>query len=580
MQLINTINKEAQTTKISFNGNVVFPLDIPTITEKSLIMKNVTLFRDSIGFDLDLSSLSQKEIENAKIKIVLGKKKVLDLLEKQDFPEFLTEQSRRILLETEGQKNIYQPKKELNNLKIPFSQGDELSSPIKIFVILVISSRVGIVNFFSINKNDVQYERTQQQPASSLDISILANLKSPLSILQDQAYVSDLEYSYSPDGVFSGFYGIDAQKFVDKFAKFPHLIDVNDAASFSSFLLRTECCLLKYDNLDYGHKQDGVAGPAISFKVDNIAVGNSENKLFYNFVLSGASPLVDYQAKLIFSFKDVTIDLAKEIVEEINQALLNNERTEIGRLMTEIFGENVPNQYADKLFQINLLSDVSFRDFVDEVVSNLKKEIGDSQQKTVANQNIKSQYMFPHPNISNVALITYEQKFSKIIKLKQEKQNNLVSLAAGNFFNQVMSRSFLKSVGSNELLETSTKAFAKLPDFEQIKKYTVTSLVDKSKEQTNLKNNINCGRAGETKEEKLSILEPKDFIELTSLSRREVDFSYLDNVGESASALIFKKLDSEFVASLTNDTKILVRLDTPEEFFDSYFYIVGNNFEA
>ena len=581
MQLTNTIKKEDQASKISFDGIVVFPIGNPSMASMVATMKNVVLSENFIRFDLDLSRLPRKYMDaGASVKIVLGDKAVLNKLSRENFPESITKTSSNILLFTDNQKNVYKIKREIKNIRLDFGPQGFLESPIKIFVSLSVSKRAGVINFFSINKNDVLFEETLDSSLSALNFDPLPNLASPLSLLQEQTYVSDLHYSYSADGLFSGFYAIDAEKLVNKFTKFPHLLDVDNQSLFSQFLLKTEFYLLKYNKQDYGYKHDEVFGPAITTRVDDIVVDDSGGKLFYNFVLSEVSNLSNYQAKLIFSFDDITINLMKNLIVNIQEALASDDRASAGLLINEVFGDNVPSQYRNRLNQINILSSVSFRNFINEVVAHLQDSIVSSQEKSVTNQHVKSQYMYPYPNIPNIVISTFEQTFSKVIRLKQEKQNNLIPFAGHDFFKQVSSRDISGEEGLGSVLETTNRKFFKFTDLAPIKEFSILSLVDKSTETSNLKSDINCGRSEERKEQKIGIIAPENFINLTSILSKQVKLLYLDSVGDSTSALIFKEAAPSFLSSIANDTKVLVRLDTPSEFFDSYFYVVGSNVGA
>tara|TARA_R110000824_G_scaffold119818_3_gene274231 strand:+ start:23389 stop:25149 length:1761 start_codon:yes stop_codon:yes gene_type:complete len=586
MELRDTRATTAAESEVSFEGLSVFPFDNPSAEEKIIIMKNVSLSNDFIKFDLDLSELREKDIRNSQLKIVLGTSNVLNQLEKQEFPEILTNTSRTILLSDASRKNIYKAKKEIKNVRLDFGEAELIESPIKIFVTLVISSKVGIVNFFSINKNDILFigrpgrvePTTELLPMAGQDISPV--LTTATSILSRDTYVSDLHYSYSVNNVFSGFYSMDGAKFINKYAKFPHLLDPNDDQSFSNFLLRTEVYLLKYEKQNYGYHFDDVLGPVISTRVDNIVVGNSSGKMFCNFIFSGVSSLAEYQAKLVFSFQDITINLMKGLIDGLKDALTNEDRPSARLLINEAYGNKITAEYREGLEQINIMSIAAFHDFMNKVLSDLQRRVAYSQEKSVSNQHVQSQYMFPSPNIPNLAISTFEKKFLKVISLKQQKQNSLMPFTRKDFFNEAFSRSALSSIDVSEVLETTSKSFLKTSKLEPIKEFLATSIVDKTTATSNLETNLKSGRSDDRREEKLSVIEPEKFITLTSVVNRQVKFLYLDRVGESVSALIFREADPDFLSSITNNTKVLVKLDTPEEFFDSYFYVVGNNFEA
>ena len=578
--------KEAAESVISFDGQIVYPIDNESAEATIITIKNALLSDNFISFDLDLSQVRAKDLKNSYVKVVLGTRDTLAKLETRDFPQILKDTTRDILFSDKGRKNIYKSKKEIKNVRLDFDEAGLLEGTIKIFITLVVAPRVWIVNYFDINKNDISFESapttfeptTELLPTAGKEISPV--LTTATSILSRDIFVSDLHYSYSTNDVFSGFYSIDAQKFINEFAKFPHLLDSSDQDSFSSFLFKTEASLLKYEKQNYGYHFDNIYGPVNASRVENIIVNNSSGKFFYDFAFSDISSMAQYQVKLVFNFIDTTINIMKDVIDVLTQALIDNDRDEARTLIIEAYGNKIPNEYRNSLQEIDILSDASFAMFVNKIISNLQTQVDSAQEKSVSNQHVKSQYMFPSPSIPNLAISTFEKKFSKVITLKQEKQNNIISFTGGGFFNEVFSRSVLNSINLNEILEVTSKSFQKVAELKSISSFSATSIIDKTTASSNLETNLKIGMLKDKMDEKLSIVEPEKFIKLTTTTKRQVKFLYLDSVGDSASALIFREVDSEFISSIGNNSKVLVRMDTPEEFFDSYFYVVGDNFEA
>ena len=579
MQLTNTIDEEDQNQLVQFTGTIVFPLDIAPTREAAITMKNVVLRPGSINFDLDLSNFTQKQLRDNRLKIVLGTKTTLGTLNNEEFPDTLTEGAREVLLSTATKENVFAAKKEIKNLSINFNSGDFLDGPIKIFVTLVISSRVGIVNFFSINRGDIVFEEGLTLSSNLPEVSFLKKYDLT-SLLREKTFTSDLHFSYSDDGVFSGFYALDAQKFVNEFTKFPNLIEIDDDVAFSQFLLRTECQLYKYNKQDYGSKIEEISGVSMSEKIENIVVAGSSGKLFYNFIIPSISNLAEYKFKLIFTFNDTTVDLMKDLIVEMQNLSLTNERDLVQQLALRAFSGNMPSKFINRINQINIISNVSFRDLVNEIINELNNLVTTAQGKTIANQNIKSQYMHPHPNIPTATLMTYEQDFQRVVDLKQIKQNNLVSFVGKNFFRETFATSITNLQNVGEVIEPASKTFAKTFELVPIKSFSILNILDQSAKIDNLTNLIDCGKSDDVKDEKISIKEPPSSVVLTTIDTKKIELLYLESIGNSASALIFKKLDTGFLSSIDNGTKVLVKLGVPGEFFDSYFYIIGNNFEA
>jgi hypothetical protein len=73
----------------------------------------------------------------------------------------------------------------------------------------------------------------------------------------------------------------------------------------------------------------------------------------------------------------------------------------------------------------------------------------------------------------------------------------------------------------------------------------------------------------------LSESEPQKFLNFISKNTRDVKLYYLKQVGESVSALIFSEIDDDFPDLETLEGRVLVRMDNYQEFYNSYFYVLG-----
>ena len=309
--------------------------------------------------------------------------------------------------------------------------------------------------------------------------------------------------------------------------------------------------------------------------VGDLKVSSAGGKIFYNFLLAGIDNIPNYQAKLIFTFNDISLSLMRNEIDALNRAMKNNDTETIKLLVNKVYGENLPDEYKERVDQINLLPRSSVRGLIAEIVRDLSEQLEDSEQKTVSNESLASQYTYPVPNIPNLGGLIYEQKFEKLITLDKRRQNNVVDFGGKNVFSQVSPAPFLSNLDTAEILETTLKKFVKVPTIETIKEFSILSIKDTSSETDNLANNIECGQTRAIADGKINIVDSPSFLELVSTVNEKVKFLYLDRINYSVSGLIFKEIDKTVISSMTNDEKILVRMGAVDNFYDSYFYVRG-----
>ena len=77
----------------------------------------------------------------------------------------------------------------------------------------------------------------------------------------------------------------------------------------------------------------------------------------------------------------------------------------------------------NNLSNIDKLSDVAFKEFMDKIISDIAKEIDNAKEKNNSKSNAGSQYTSPKPALHNNYEVSLEQKFQRKIKLRNNKQN-------------------------------------------------------------------------------------------------------------------------------------------------------------
>jgi hypothetical protein len=118
--------------------------------------------------------------------------------------------------------------------------------------------------------------------------------------------------------------------------------------------------------------------------------------------------------------------------------------------------------------------------------------------------------------------------------------------------------------------ELKNKSFIKINNLINIGKFSIVAEKEPEGTRTGLQNDVNCD------DENYNISNPSRQTKMTlsETSERKIELLYLDRVGDSVSALIFKKVDQQLVQKIAQERgKVLARLVNNEEFFDSYFYI-------
>ena len=112
-------------------------------------------------------------------------------------------------------------------------------------------------------------------------------------------------------------------------------------------------------------------------------------------------------------------------------------------------------------------------------------------------------------------------------------------------------------------------------NIEIINEFLATSTKDKTLANEGLQVKINSSDADQKAQKLLAEPLKKDFLFLEQMQERGVKFYYLKEMSDSAPTLIFTEVDDEFPDLTTSTEKVLVRVDNYEEFYSSYFYVVG-----
>ena len=93
-----------------------------------------------------------------------------------------------------------------------------------------------------------------------------------------------------------------------------------------------------------------------------------------------------------------------------------------------------------------------------------------------------------------------------------------------------------------------------------------------------LQEKVNVSDSDEKSLKNLADLPESKFVSFSSQQDRNIKLYYLASVGDTSPVLLFQEVteDVNILDLLTEDNKILIRLDNYEEFYNSYFYITLN----
>jgi len=307
--------------------------------------------------------------------------------------------------------------------------------------------------------------------------------------------------------------------------------------------------------------------------INNLRVLNSGGKYFYNFDVQPVNSISDFEAKIKFHFNDITINLANDELINLRTIRDEQQRTGAAQAIINLYGDDIPEEYINNLSNIDKLSDVAFKEFMDKIISDIAKEIDNAKEKNNSKSNAGSQYTSPKPALHNNYEVSLEQKFQRKIKLRNNKQNKFYNLNSSSPFKSISVNDF--TVSPLAFITTQLKTFLTVPQIKPITKFSSLSVKDDLIEQSGLDNKVNCSDEDERAEQKLAISTPSENISLSTTRERKVQLFYLDAVGDTTSALIFREAPSDLTSLIPVGEKVLVRLDNYEEFYDSYFYVVN-----
>jgi len=566
MKIIELFNAESTKTKTIVSSAKIFPQQEEQTG--TVEFRNMKIQNGVLNLDLRLKDLDPTDYTSVIINSINFEEATI--LNNENFPDTLSPASQEILFSAKQGSVVLNPQKDLQNIKLDVT---DISSDKYVILVSLTEDPIASSDVFLLvlNKDFPVLLETKDFTYNEIFVDTDSNLTS-LQIKQDKAYTSNMLLSYQENGSLNGFYCIDVEKMVNDYTKFPNLFFDNTTDFFDTFLFKTEVFLYRYDKENFGYYFVDQLGPAIPQPVDNIQVLNVDGKRFYDFSIPVFDEVSQFQVVANFYFNDVTINLAKQRLEDLKQAKDKGDRVAAIGITLSVYGEEFESLFFINSDNILKISDLEFKELTNSIINDLSEKINDASQKSVVNTNVSSQYIIPKPAIPVFYVLNLKQKFESKVHLGEKKKNAFFDYQEQDTFSTVDFSEF--NVEPKTLVKPSSKQFKMVADTQLINSFKQNSKKDINISNKGLQLKSNISDADERSNNSLADLSMEKFLKFDSFSDRELKLYYLDSVGDSTSALLFKEVTDEFNSVYVPGKRILVRLDNYEEFYSSYFYVV------
>lgn len=568
MNFIDLIQKQNQIGANQASSITIYSDDDSQYEVSLINLTNIERKGDWVYFDLSVASNNAE----GTINIIPVGQRELQFLKTNGFPRTLNNSVSDFLFKSN--KYSFSTNEKFNSLKIKLT-GDQNSIIVSLLTNEIKSSH--LIKFSS--SNTLFKNKTNVFKNFRRNYRFYEDAKNPLQSLVENTYVSNFLSTYDRNQNLNILFCADVRKMINDFSYFPNLIKENDTTfnlqnEIESFILKTEVELDKYDKAKFGNNFEKQEATTRAEIVQNISIGNSFGKFMLNAPFANISNLSEYQATIVFYFNDFTIQIAKGRLEQFKNSGLDTEQ--ITSFAKDVLSSEFLAQISQDLNQIDLLPPYAVRDLKDKIILEAQKEIDFSEIKSDNDENTKSQYTNHYFNSKTIETIKFIVKQKHPLSLKQNKTNVFLRGVSANEVGiyTINSQQMLERIG-NPLSEINNKTFAKVDKILNITRFKIIDIIDKSKEETNLRNQIDVGNEEQLREERIGKDIPDMFLELSSTNLRQVGLSYLSSMGDSASSLIFEKITPEILSGIENGQRILIKIDNESEFFNSYFYVVG-----
>ena len=569
------LDKNSMKFTTSLEAEKIYPLE-ETGEGTTITASNIHKKDNKLIFDISLDQVNFEELDL--IRIFSATDLELNTIESDDFPNDLSAGAKKILFNKEKNVAIYNPKSIIENVQIDLEQLNsslfsiiivledtpEENSDIyrlDIFEDLISSSK--LVNGFSYNEI---FNKRFKEPTN-------------LKILEDKTIMSNLLFSTNKDNKFTGLFCLDKRKIINKYAKFPTLIEVENNLLFDSFVFKADVFVYKYKDNSNGYNFADEVFKVKPDLVNNLFVENDFLYRFYEFNFKISGKKSKFQFVVDFFFDDITIRLAKQKLDNIKIFKQNNQRTLTENIFLDFYSqEEFKLKFNFNLDDLDKIPQMDFELITNKFISDIQDKIDDFSKKIVVSTNINRQYSHPKMLSSTFYRSQLEEKFEQKITVDSKKDNNVfIELEKDDGFGNLEFDNFV--FNNKKYLEEEDKNFTIVDNLEVINKFKLTSKKEIVLSNEGLQSKINTTDNQQKTQKLLAEKLKKEFVSFKQSKSRDVKFYYLKEVGTNSPVLIFKEVQDDFLDLSNVNGKILVRMDNYEEFHNSYFYVIGTGSE-
>jgi hypothetical protein len=562
---------------VKFNTSLEAPLTYPAneldeiapLTVDNIYVKDRTLF-----FDLDLEDISLRDFDA--IRIVPLNQVEIETLQDNNFPLELTQETKKILFGDSRDVSTYQVKPSIEGIQVNVGDLEE-----ELFTILIVLEDTPDENSdvytLEVNADVVGITKSE----NTIDYKDVFTSKftdtTNLEIIENKSFISNLYFSPNSEKVVTGVFCLDKKRLVEHYAKFPTLIEIDDNQLFDSFFFKSNMFVYRYEEEENGYNFNDDPVEVVAEPINDLLVENFSRYRFYQFDFGYSRESSKFQVVANMHFDDPTINLAKNKLTDVKVFRDNNQRNlAVGVILDFYTSDEFALEYNFNLSEISNISNMDYEKLINRFVNDIQTKINNFSQKIVVNNNLNRQYTYPKPVNSTYYRSIHEEKFEQKIKFPERKEVE--------FFAGVDNTKGIGNLPFNNFSLPGTKTaptimrkkqFGKVENIEIINEFLATSTKDKTLANEGLQVKINSSDADQKAQKLLAEPLKKDFLFLEQMQERGVKFYYLKEMSDSAPTLIFTEVDDEFPDLTTSTEKVLVRVDNYEEFYSSYFYVVG-----
>ena len=348
---LELLNKQNIKIPSLVTSNRLFP---QTEEEADIIVTNVSLKEKKLNFDLDISNLDF--VDYSAVKIMELTPNVASQLSSEGFPAKLTLKTQQLIFGNDKFTEAYEGSPLMEDINVTISDVNN-----EIYNVLIVLEDFPLVtsDIFLLQIGVLPQKSSNQEKYSNV-FSKLELRTSPLKIKEGDTYTSNLLYSCNDDGILSGFYCVDLEKFVFDFAKFPNLLFGKNKSVIDQFIYKTEMFFYRYDSSKAGYNFANFVASAAASPVNNLAVNNSSPYRFYDLSINLQDKVSQMQAVAKIFFNDITINFAKQTLKTLITAKNSGDRILAVDSISDIYDDEFEKNFNYELNELLKISNIEF----------------------------------------------------------------------------------------------------------------------------------------------------------------------------------------------------------------------------